>query len=54
MYVKIRKTFPYSCFEIVMVRRTKAEAEQTRHAVLDAAERLFHSKGVSEIGRAHV
>lgn len=30
-----------------MVRRTKAEAEQTRHAVLDAAERLFHAKGVS-------
>jgi TetR/AcrR family acrAB operon transcriptional repressor len=30
-----------------MVRRTKAEAEQTRHAVLDAAEHLFHSKGVS-------
>lgn len=30
-----------------MARRTKAEAEQTRHAVLDAAERLFHAKGVS-------
>ena len=30
-----------------MVRRTKAEAEQTRHAVLDAAEHLFHAKGVS-------
>lgn len=30
-----------------MARRTKAEAEQTRHAVLDAAEQLFHAKGVS-------
>ena len=30
-----------------MVRRTKAEAEQTRHAVIDAAERLFHAKGVA-------
>lgn len=30
-----------------MVRRTKAEAEQTRHALLDAAERLFLERGVS-------
>lgn len=30
-----------------MVRRTKAEAEATRHALLDAAERLFEARGVS-------
>ncbi len=30
-----------------MARRTKAEAEQTRTALLDAAEHLFHERGVS-------
>lgn len=30
-----------------MVRRTKAEAEATREALLDAAESLFHDKGVA-------
>jgi TetR/AcrR family acrAB operon transcriptional repressor len=30
-----------------MARRTKAEAEQTRDTILDAAEQLFHAKGVS-------
>lgn len=30
-----------------MARRTKQEAEATRHALLDAAERVFHAKGVS-------
>ena len=30
-----------------MVRRTKAEALETRHRLLDAAERLFQAKGVS-------
>ena len=30
-----------------MVRRTKADAEATRHALLDAAEQLFQSQGVS-------
>jgi len=30
-----------------MVRRTKADAEATRHALLDAAEQLFQSRGVS-------
>lgn len=30
-----------------MVRRTKAQAEQTRTALLDAAEHLFHERGVS-------
>ena len=30
-----------------MVRRTKADAEATRHSLLDAAERLFQAQGVS-------
>ncbi|MEK1904602.1 MAG: TetR family transcriptional regulator [Pseudomonas sp.] len=30
-----------------MVRRTKEEAEETRLQILDAAERIFHDKGVS-------
>jgi len=30
-----------------MVRRTKADAEATRHALLDAAEQLFQRRGVS-------
>lgn len=30
-----------------MPRRTKAEADQTRNALLDAAERLFQAQGVS-------
>ena len=30
-----------------MARRTKIEAEQTRNALLDAAERLFYARGVS-------
>lgn len=30
-----------------VVRRTKAEAEATRSALLDAAERVFHARGVS-------
>ncbi|MDO9571109.1 MAG: TetR family transcriptional regulator [Hydrogenophaga sp.] len=30
-----------------MVRRTKAEAEATRHSLLDAAEHLFQERGVS-------
>lgn len=30
-----------------MVRRTKADAEATRHALLDAAEQLFQTQGVS-------
>lgn len=31
-----------------MARKTKADAQLTRHAILDAAEHLFHSQGVSE------
>lgn len=30
-----------------MVRRTKADAEATRHSLLDAAEQLFQAQGVS-------
>ena len=30
-----------------MVRRTKADAEATRHSLLDAAEQLFQARGVS-------
>lgn len=30
-----------------MVRKTKEEAEQTRHLILDTAERVFQTKGVS-------
>ncbi|WP_374349575.1 TetR family transcriptional regulator [Chitinimonas sp.] len=30
-----------------MVRRTKEQAEQTREALLDAAEQVFHAKGVA-------
>ena len=30
-----------------MVRRTKQEAEETRARILDAAERVFHEKGVA-------
>ena len=30
-----------------MVRRTKQEAEETRGRILDAAERVFHEKGVA-------
>ena len=30
-----------------MVRRTKQEAEETRGRILDAAERVFHDKGVA-------
>jgi AcrR family transcriptional regulator len=30
-----------------MVRRTKDEAEQTRDAILDAAEKVFYARGVS-------
>ena len=30
-----------------MARRTKLEAEQTRHAILDAAERIFYAHGVT-------
>jgi TetR/AcrR family acrAB operon transcriptional repressor len=30
-----------------VARRTKAEAEETRRSLLDAAERIFHAKGVA-------
>lgn len=31
-----------------MARRTKEQAEQTRESLLDAAERVFHAKGVAQ------
>ena len=31
-----------------MARKTKQEAQETRERILDAAERLFHSQGVSQ------
>lgn len=37
-----------------MVRRTKAEAEQTRSLILDTAERLFFTKGVSRTTLAEI
>lgn len=37
-----------------MVRRTKAEAEATRTAILDAAERLFEARGVSRTSLQHI
>lgn len=37
-----------------MVRRTKAEAEATRMAILDAAERLFEARGVSRTSLQHI
>ena len=30
-----------------MVRRTKEEAQETRSRIIDAAEQVFHSKGVA-------
>lgn len=37
-----------------MVRRTKENAEQTRNQILDAAERVFHERGVSNTTLDHV
>ena len=37
-----------------MARRTKEEALETRHAILDAAERVFHAKGVANTSLADV
>lgn len=45
MNVCIFKGFLLYCFN--MVRRTKADAEATRSALLDAAEQLFLANGVS-------
>src|SRR5262245_32496205 len=33
-----------------MARRTKEEAQETRSRILDAAERVFHEKGVAHSG----
>lgn len=45
MYVYSQGCFLYQ--QITMVRRTKADAEATRTALLDAAEQLFQANGVS-------
>ncbi|SDJ01979.1 transcriptional regulator, TetR family [Pseudomonas flavescens] len=37
-----------------MARRTKAEAEETRAHILDAAERVFYAKGVSSTSLADI
>ncbi|HXH04474.1 MAG TPA: TetR family transcriptional regulator [Candidatus Competibacteraceae bacterium] len=37
-----------------MVRRTKAEAEQTRSLILDTAEKVFSEKGVSRTSLADI
>lgn len=37
-----------------MVRRTKEEAQATRNALLDAAERVFHAQGVSRTSLAEI
>lgn len=37
-----------------MVRRTKEEAEETRQRILDAAEHLFHERGVSRTSLAEI
>lgn len=37
-----------------MVRKTKEEAQETRHAILDAAERVFQEHGVSRTSLAEI
>lgn len=37
-----------------MVRKTKEEARETRHAILDAAERIFQQHGVSRTSLAQI
>lgn len=37
-----------------MARRTKEEAEETRQRILDAAEHLFHERGVSRTSLADI
>lgn len=37
-----------------MVRKTKEEALETRHAILDAAERVFQERGVSHTSLAEI
>lgn len=47
MYVNITKRFCPPLQEIPLARRTKEEAQETRHKLLDAAEHLFQEQGVS-------
>ncbi len=37
-----------------MVRKTKEEAQETRYAILDAAEKVFHERGVSQTSLAEI
>jgi TetR/AcrR family acrAB operon transcriptional repressor len=37
-----------------MPRRTKAEAQATRDSIIDAAERVFHERGVSHTTLQHI
>ncbi|MDQ8727970.1 TetR family transcriptional regulator [Bradyrhizobium sp. LHD-71] len=37
-----------------MARKTKAEAEETRERILDAAERLFFARGVMQTSLEHI
>ena len=37
-----------------MVRKTKEEAQETRNAILDAAERVFLERGVSHTSLAEI
>ena len=37
-----------------MVRKTKEEAQETRNAILDAAERVFQERGVSHTSLAEI
>lgn len=37
-----------------MARRTKLEAEKTRHGLLDAAEKVFYKKGIARTSLEHI
>jgi TetR/AcrR family acrAB operon transcriptional repressor len=43
-----------SDWTITMARRTKEDAQATRNALLDAAERVFHAQGVSRTSLAEI
>lgn len=37
-----------------MARRTKAEAEETKEAIIEAAQRVFYTRGVTNTSLAHI
>ncbi len=41
-------------FKEAGVRRTKAEALETRSVILDAAEQVFFERGVSQTSLTHI